>query len=102
MSDRGSLALRHERPARALKRVLSFGTPFPTDGDPSPVGDRGSNDVDPREFPLIRVPERRVNVGVELLDYRPASLAWVVGLLDACEREERRVVRDRAAAAELL
>jgi calcineurin-like phosphoesterase family protein len=54
------------------------------------------------EFPLVRTDERRVNVGVELLDYRPVALPWVVRLLDACGRRGRRLVRDRGDAAEVL
>lgn len=60
------------------------------------------HDNRPEEFPLVRVDERRVNVSVELLDYRPVSLPALDRLLDACEREGRRVVRDRAAADDLL
>ncbi|WP_255196301.1 metallophosphoesterase [Halorarius litoreus] len=56
----------------------------------------------PEEFPLVRTDTKRVNVGAELLDYRPASLPAIDRLLDACERQGRRLVRDRSAAEAVL
>lgn len=56
----------------------------------------------PKEYPFVRTDEKRVNVGVELLDYRPVALPSIVRLLEACEERGRRFVRDRAAADELL
>lgn len=60
------------------------------------------HDNHPREFPLARTDERRVNVGVELLDYRPLSLPALDRLLDACERLGRRHVRDHEEASAVL
>jgi len=60
------------------------------------------HDNHPREFPLVRTDERRVNVGVELLDYRPLSLPALDSHLDACRRQDRRHVRDHEAAEALL
>lgn len=56
----------------------------------------------PEEYPFVRTDEKRVNVGVELLDYRPVALPSIVRLLTVCEGRSRRLVRDRAAADELL
>jgi calcineurin-like phosphoesterase family protein len=60
------------------------------------------HDNHPQEFPLVRTDERRVNVGVELLDYRPLALPALSRLLDACEALDRRHVRDHVEADAVL
>lgn len=60
------------------------------------------HDNRPEEFPLVSTDAKRVNVGVELLDYRPVSLPAIERLLDTCEQHGRQVVRDRNAADTLL
>jgi calcineurin-like phosphoesterase family protein len=58
------------------------------------------HDNDTERFPFVACDDRRVNVAVELLDYRPVALDALVDLLDACVPGDR--LRDVAAARERL
>ena len=58
-------------------------------------GHHHDNDVE--TYPFLHYDARRVNVGAELLDYRPVALGAVVEMLDACTTGDH--VRDAAAAA---
>lgn len=61
-------------------------------------GHHHNNDTD--AFPFVAYDERRVNVSVELLDYRPLALSAIADLLDACVPGDR--LRDVEAAGERL
>lgn len=52
----------------------------------------------PEEYPFVAADERRVNVSVELLDFRPLRLADLTALLDVCPPHSR--LRDRETAME--
>jgi calcineurin-like phosphoesterase family protein len=60
------------------------------------------HDNHPEAFPLVHLAARRINVSVELLDYRPLALPVLSRLLDACEALDHGPVRDHEVAAELL
>jgi calcineurin-like phosphoesterase family protein len=59
-------------------------------------GHHHNNDIE--GFPFVAGQEQRVNVSVELLDYRPVALDALVDLLDTCGAGTR--LRDVAAARE--
>ena len=52
------------------------------------------HDLRPAEYPFVDPDARRVNVGVELLDYRPIPVAELVGYLDRGERLRNRPRKD--------
>jgi calcineurin-like phosphoesterase family protein len=47
------------------------------------------HDNHPEEFPFLACEERRINVSVELLGYRPIRLAELIALLDAAPPDSR-------------
>jgi calcineurin-like phosphoesterase family protein len=53
-------------------------------------------DPDDAPFPVVAYDDRRVNVAVELVDYRPVALDALTGLLDACVPGDRLRDVDRA------
>jgi calcineurin-like phosphoesterase family protein len=61
-------------------------------------GHHHDNDIE--SYPFVHYDAERVNVGVELLDYRPVSLDALTDLLDRCVEGDH--IRDLAAAQRRL